>query len=417
MSILRNLFLTMLILSASTSAFAEGFAMTEWSARGLSLAGGMVGRADDVSTLAYNPAGITQLEGTHMMAGASFIAPYGSIQAYTSTGTHMTSTKPQVWVPPHAYISHQLNDSVWLGFGTFSRFGLGNSYSEDWVGRYSLYTVGLQSFSAVPTIAYKFNDMFSLSVGAELMYMSMYQGTKIDMTSGKKPSPFTDNDMWLEGSGMGVGAHVGLHAKFNEQWSAGLTYKSQVTLNMSGRAEFKTHVHTKLHDGSIHGTIQLPDSIALGITYKPLDNLSFEVGSVFTRWSTYNSLNIFFEEPTPDSLNNKDWKDGWNFNASVEYAPLDWLTLRAGYWHETAVTNEKYADFLMPTNGRDVVSLGVGLAWENWTVDLAYAHLWVHPTDYSSSNAHGIGHDSYVSGGHSSNVGSDIYSVSIGYTF
>ena len=58
-----------------TTAGAEGFALTEWSSRGLSLAGGMVGRADDPSAIAYNAAGITQLPGTHVMGGFAAIAP------------------------------------------------------------------------------------------------------------------------------------------------------------------------------------------------------------------------------------------------------------------------------------------------------------------------------------------------------
>ena len=53
----------------ATAVMAEGFAMTQWSARGLALAGGMVGRADDPSAIAYNAAGITLLPGTQVMGG------------------------------------------------------------------------------------------------------------------------------------------------------------------------------------------------------------------------------------------------------------------------------------------------------------------------------------------------------------
>ncbi len=400
----------LLTVSMAGSALAEGFAMTEWSARGLSLAGGMVGRADDVSTLAYNAAGITQLPGIHIMGGASFVAPYGSI-SFDGSG-HTTKTKTAIWVPGHGYISYQVNDKVWLGLGMFTRFGLGNNYADEWEGNMNVHGVGITTVSAVPTIAYKFNDMFSASFGVELMYISMYQN-KLAVPGGLVPG-FGDNNANLTGDGMGIGFHFGLHAKFNEQWSAGLAYKTQVTQNITGEAKFD-HANPYLNIPSksdIHGTIQLPDSIALGIAYKPLDNLSFEVGAVYTRWSTFNHLNIYFDDPSlTDSISEKNWRDGWNFNASVEYAPLDWLTLRAGYWHETDVTDDKFADYMMPTNGRDAISLGVGFKYENWTVDLAYAHLWIYDVDYSKSETQ------YVKSGSSSNVGADIYSFSIGYTF
>lgn len=389
-------------------ARAEGFTMTEWSARGLGLAGGMVGRADDASAIAYNAAGITQLPGTQMMGGITLISPYGSIEMDTAGGgSHTTHVKPATWTPFHGYITHQLNDNVWLGFGMFSRFGLGNSYSGDWFGNNNMFDVGLQTVSAVPTVAYKINDMFSVAVGIEFMYLAMYEGLKIDLAPG------VQNQMNLDGNSLGVGFHAGLHARFNEQWSAGLTYKSQVTQNVQGTAEFATQMpRTPFLDSKVSGTIQLPDSASLGIAYKPLDNLSFEVGTVWTRWSTYNALNIYFEDPSNlSSINHKEWKDGWNFNASVEYKPLDWLTLRAGYWYETAVVNKIHADYMVPSNGRDVLTLGAGFNWDNWTLDVAYAHIWIKPLSYDSSVAKG------VSSGTSKDSHADMYSVSLGYTF
>ncbi len=404
MSTFRSITLGFLLsLCLGTTAMAEGFAMTEWSARGIGLAGGLVGRADDVSTIAYNAAGLTQLPGTHIMGGMSFIAPYGSIN-FDDTG-HTTSTKLTIWTPGHGYASHQLSDRVWLGFGLFTRYGLGNNYSDEWRGSNTVHGVGVTTLSAVPTIAIKLNDVFSVSAGVEIMYMSMFLNSTI-------PAEIPglgrlDIGSHMEADSVGVGFHLGLHAQFNEYWSAGLTYKSQVVQNLDGEATFSSSLSP---NSGIKGTITLPDSVALGIAFKPLDNLSFEVGAVWTRWSTFKALDIHFDDGR-EALNPKKWKDGWNFNASVEYSPLDWLTLRAGYWHETDVTNDNYADYMMPTNGRDALSLGVGLKYENWTLDLAYTHMWIYDTEYSN---HSVTH-TYP--GNSSNVGADLYTVSIGYSF
>ncbi|MEG2172760.1 MAG: outer membrane protein transport protein [Desulfovibrionaceae bacterium] len=402
---------------------AEGFSMTEWSARGLSLAGGMVARADDASAIAYNAAGITQLPGTQLMGGITVISPYGSIENnLAGGGTHTTHVKPAVWTPFHGYITHQLNDNVWLGFGVFSRFGLGNSYSGTWAGRYNVYDVGLQTFSAVPTIAYKINDMFSVSLGVELMYLSLYEGVKVpdvDMATRK----LRDNDMQLNGSSLGVGLHAGVHARFNDQWSAGLTYKSQVTQQVHGDAKFDYQgkspiAKMNMKDSDINGTLQLPDSVSFAVAYKPIDRLSFEVGTVWTRWSTYNALNIYFDDPSGyRSINNKEWRDGWNVNASVEYKALDWLTLRAGYWYESPVVNSSYSDYMLPTNGRDVVTMGAGFNWDNWTLDVAYAHIWIHALSYNDSTSTGVHVAKATTGGKTKNTEADMFTVSLGYTF
>lgn len=414
-------FALLLVCGCTSLARGEGFSLNEWSARGVALANGLVGRADDVSALAYNAAGITQLPGTHIMGGLAFISPSGSVEGYTAAGSHTTSAKPNTWLAPHAFISHQLNDTVWLGLGVFSRFGLGNTYSEDWFGRYNMYDVGVQTLSFVPTIALKLNDMLSVSAGLDIMHGSMYLGSKIPTVTTSMQS--FDNDMQLEGTGWGVGAHVGLHMRFNDQWSVGLSYKSQVTLHLNGDVEFgwqgnnlarQTMHLPEARDCSAEATLQLPDSLALGIAYKPLDNLSFEVGATWTRWSTYNALNIYMEDY--GAINNKEWRDGWNFNASVEYKPLDWWALRAGFFYETPVVNEDYADFIVPTNGRKTLTLGTGFQWNSWTLDLAYAHVWVNSTDYGNTSSSGI-RSAGILGGNSKDVSADICMFSIGYSF
>ena len=304
MKVFRAIILAcLLVCGSAATALAEGFALYEWSARGLGLAQGMVGRADDASAIAYNGAGITQLPGTHLMGGLAFIAPMGTLDLEQGGTSHSTTTKPRTWMAPHAYVTHQLNDQFWLGLGMFSRFGVGNSYDESWMGKYNVYDVGLQTFSVVPTIAWKINDVVSVSAGPEILYADIYIKNKIPTLTIPNPAAWWDNDMKIQGDGWGIGAHFGLHLRFNEQWSLGLAYKSQMTLNVSGKAKFGSNVETNYvklgvahipdaRDTDVEATVQLPDSLALGIAYKPLDNLSFEVGTIWTRWSTYNALNL-----------------------------------------------------------------------------------------------------------------------------
>ncbi|HJA79810.1 MAG TPA: outer membrane protein transport protein [Candidatus Desulfovibrio intestinavium] len=409
--------------------WAEGFALTEWSSRGLSLAGGMVGRADDPSAIAYNAAGITQLPGTRVMGGFAAIAPMGTIDLDLANGGRTsTTTKPNIWPAPHAYITHQLNDRFWLGLGMFARFGLGNEFSESWTGRYNLTSVNFQTFSLVPTVAMKVNEVLSLSAGVEVMYaaFSMNQQIPSWQIINYFPQQGPDSRLTLDGTGWGAGLHVGAHFHMTDQLSLGITYKSPVTLNINGTVDYSRHHANLLADqGQVphtidtdaHSTVHLPDSFAVGLAYQPLDNLSFEVGTVFTRWSTYDSLNIYFDSDY-QSISHKNWRDGWNFNASVEYEPLDWLALRAGIWYETPVINEAHADFMVPSNGRTGASVGAGFKWGNWTLDLAYAHLWVNGVDYAETDAAGIHSTvSGIRGGSSRDTVANIYSVSIGYTF
>ena len=345
------------------------------------------------------------------------IAPMGTLSLDTTYGKQETTTKPAVWAMPHAYASWQLNDSLWLGLGVFSRFGLGNSYDQNWTGRYNLYSVNLQTISAVPTLAWKINDILSVSAGLEIMNINLTTEQKF-APFGMNPMGIGDHDAEVQGSGWGVGGHFGLHARLNDQWSIGLAYKTQVTANVYGDAKYGGILKDKgmLKDCDAHGTVQLPDSLALGVAYKPLDNLSFEVGAVWTRWSTYNSLNIYMDNGN-QSISHKNWNDGWNFNASVEYKPLDWWSLRAGFWYETPVINEDHSDFMVPSNGRTALTLGTGVEWNDFTVDFAYCHMWINPTSYDKTDGHGILDSGYITGGTSKDTVANIYMLSFGYKF
>ena len=126
-------------------AQAEGFALSDFGARGTALAGGMVARADDPSAVAWNPAGITQLPGTQIMVGMTAIQPSGTVDTVDRFGIgRSTDVDKHTWANPHAYLTHQFSDNLWGGIGIFSRFGLGNSYPTNWPGRENLKYVSPQ---------------------------------------------------------------------------------------------------------------------------------------------------------------------------------------------------------------------------------------------------------------------------------
>ncbi len=126
-------------------ADAAGFAIYEWGARGNALGGAMVAKANDPSAVAWNPAGITQLKGTHISAGVAMISPMMDLSTtYNGVTTKNSGTK-NVFFPANAYITHQINDNVWLGVGAFTRYGLGTEFSEDWYGRYASYKTSIET--------------------------------------------------------------------------------------------------------------------------------------------------------------------------------------------------------------------------------------------------------------------------------
>lgn len=228
------------------------------------------------------------------MGGFDLHVPTGSIDARMADGSRKsTDTKSSLWATPHAYVTHQLDDRFWVGLGMFSRFGADNEFSDSWFGRYNMTSAQARTISFVPSLAMKVNDAWSVSAGVEVMYADFTMTRQIPSLQymGPFPQKGPDSKERRTSTGWGMGLHLGSHWRMTDALSLGVAYKSPVTLRLNGRAEYSLHQPNFLAEkGEVPHTvdtdtdtkIHLPGSLALGLAYKPMDNLSVEVGTVRT---------------------------------------------------------------------------------------------------------------------------------------
>ncbi|UTF48727.1 OmpP1/FadL family transporter [Desulfomicrobium sp. ZS1] len=408
-----------LVLLAAQASFAAGFGIYEWSARGNALGGATVGRADDPSALATNPAGITQLDGMQVLGGFTAIHPVLDVKA---DGKWYSSDKDSLWIPPHFFATWKVNDRYSIGLGTFSRFGLGSVFDEDWGGRYNSYEAIIESMSINPNVAVKVTDKLSAAFGVEAMYLDFSKKQKFSLA---KFSAYPDGDLKLEADGWGYGFNMALHYQPCQYAKLGLSYRSPVTMKVTGDADFTTPSWIRAYPGvpdvaftdtSASGTVTLPDSFAFGVAMYPTEKFSVEVGAVYTLWSKYDELKINYGDPvlpsaTPtQSIQAKNWDDVWRFNIGVEYAALDWLDLRAGYVFDQSPVQDETIDYMVPANDRHLLNGGLGFHWDNWMVDVNYTYLMIMDRDIN-------GRDDGVRDGEIDNADAHMVGLSVGYKF
>lgn len=412
-----------LVLLATQLSFAAGFGIYEWSARGNALGGATVGRADDPSALATNPAGITQLDGVQVLGGFTAIHPVLDVKA---DGKWYSSDKDSLWIPPHFFATWKVNDHYTIGLGTFSRFGLGSVFDDDWGGRYNSYEAIIESVSINPNVAVKVTDKLSAAFGVEAMYLSFSQKKKLDWSQTGNPA--LDGKGHLEADGMGYGFNMALHYQPCDYAKLGLSYRSPVTMKVTGDADFSmpaaysgTPLDTfgAFRDTSASGTVTLPDSFSFGVAIYPIEKFSVEIGAVYTLWSKYDELKINYGDavvPRPgpvlvdQTLSPKNWEDVWRFNIGVEYAALDWLDLRAGYVFDQSPVQDDTIDYMVPANDRHLFNGGVGFHWDNWMVDVNYTYLMIMDRDID-------GRDDGVRDGEIDNADAHMVGLSVGYKF
>ena len=328
-------FLTVVfVLFLSTSAFGAGFALYEGSARGNVLGAGLTASADDPSAVFYNPAGITQLKGKQIMVGLTAITPMITVETPGAATVDNDFTR-NWFFPPHAYYTQQINDQWWGGIGLFSRFGLGTEFNPQWPGRYNSYYAEIQTVEINPNIAYKFNDKLSVAFGLNLTYLTLDLKKKLSPAVG---SP----EFELDGDSSGWGLNAAVQYKPTDWMQLGLTYRSRISQNVQGDVKVTPNVPAAgLRGMPATGDLSLPDMIFAGVNFNVRKDLTVGGGVYWTRWETYNQLQINFGAPfgptqARTQATPKNWDNVYRFMIGTEWKVNENWDLRLGYAYDQA---------------------------------------------------------------------------------
>ena len=378
----------MCLLSGST-AFAAGFALYEGSVRANALGGSVIAKADDTASAGFfNPAGMTQLPGTQIAMGVSLIMPSTHVTTERYGRSDDSKLKWNYFAPPYGYISYQLNDRFWLGAGFFARFGLGTQFDEDWPGAENGYNSFVRVVEFNPNIAWKVDDKLSLSGGFSLARMDLKLESK---------APLVGYDTSLTGNGYGVGYNFGVHYKLLDWVKLGLSYRSKIRINLSGRADFIqpdwASASGFVRDGAIDSHVTLPDELFMGVNFQVLPKLSVELSTVYTRWSSFDQMSIKFDNNPAGAgrkTKEKAWRDVWRWQIGVEYNLTDWCDLRTGFVYDNGPIPRHTVDYLVPSNDRQMWCVGTGFKWRAWTFDFSYNLLLSENRKYNARPADGV---------------------------
>lgn len=160
-----------------------------------------------------------------------------------------------------------------------------------------------------------------------------------------------------KGESWALGWNAAANYAFDAKNEIGLVYRSKVTHTMD--ADFKAYGVYGIGDifTKAYGKVTLPDSWAIGYNHKFDDRTRVELNGTYTKWSTYDALNIDIEglgpQPSP-----KNWSNGWRYALGVEHKLSDKYTIMGGYAYDESVIPFDGADFIVPTGARRTYSLG-----------------------------------------------------------
>lgn len=360
----------------ATSTLGAGFGLYEFSARGNAMGGAVLAGDAEPASLALNPALITDLDGVQFQMGVTEITASAKV-TYNQEGQ---SPDRVWWTLPTVYYTQQLFEDWYIGLGAFPRFGLSGHYPDrNWAGSTDIYDVDVQSYSIQPTVAFQATERFSVAAGAEIMYFKFSEGKRIQL------GHLGATDLEVEGDSWGLGAILAMAYKANEKVNLGASFRTRVKQGVEGDSSFSRQMPipgvAAFLNGSARGDIMLPAQLAMGISYRPIDDLLIEFTWMNIFWSSFDDLAISFERAPGTgtsgvSSQKKEWKDAYRMGLGAEYKLSNVVKLRGSYIFDKAPTNNDYMDVLVPVSNRHLFGTGIGLnLGKGFILDASYTFL------------------------------------------
>lgn len=352
-------------LAVARTASGGAIELPMQSSKAAAEADAFTAQADDPSAIFYNPAGLTQLHGLQVSAGAYYLQPV--FHFHGDNGGNERMDLPTVI--PHLYAESDLGtDRFRVGLGINDLYGI----NEDWGRSGPLSTVvnraKLEVINIAPTAALRVTDQFSVGVAFNVYYGNL--DLERNLIIAAPPAP--EADFRLRGHDWAVGVTPGFMYKFDERNQVGIYYKSPFSLDFAGRAQVTSRLIPEIGPSRAHETLHFPQSIGAGYCMKPCDRLKVETDLIWTDWQTVDELRIISSDPHFNGQTlPAHWESGFTVRLGGQYEVARNLFLRAGYAYGQNSVPESTFSPIVPDSNYHLVAAGVGYDTDRWALDLA----------------------------------------------
>jgi long-chain fatty acid transport protein len=424
----KMIFAAILVTSAlmTQSALAGGFALSGVGSKAIGMGGAFRGLANDWSAAYWNPAGLTQIEGSEINAMLVAITPrpeykpniynYGLDVGYRNGEVLYPNDKTNFVPDFSGFMKLEKVKGVTAGLAVFIPYGLGsewdlfNPVGMDLANSYPWYDhkSKLSIIDIHPAVAKAFMDgKLSLGVGISFQRGDVtLQKTYIKPSGIPLPHENLIINTEIKGNGWGYGANFGLLYKLSEKLQFGLSGRTGSTLKLSGHAnqELFTFNNNDLRDillGEMRNAtdsarilflfapqnhtadpkaktdLKTPADVGFGLAYMPSEKLTITGDLAYTRWSSLDSILIKLNGADPSGLPAENsvimlkWKNTLRYSLGARYQAAKPLAVLLGYYLDPSPVPDETFTPLIPDMG-DKNSFNIGAVLNAASMEISY---------------------------------------------
>ncbi|HEX8372264.1 MAG TPA: outer membrane protein transport protein, partial [Chthoniobacterales bacterium] len=360
------------------TSWSLGVRIADQNAEATARGNAFAATADNPSAIYYNPAGITQLDGTRALLGAYSITLKADVELESGDNRSFSSTNDEWQLVPQAFLTWKPPASpIAFGLGMYAPYGFALEYPDDTPFRTIAKKGRIQYLTINPVVAWKISDAFSVGVGATINY------GKVELEQGALA---VGDKFRFEGDDIDYGFNAGIKWTPHRMHHFGVNYRSATTLDFEGESHLKYagfEVATPFGPFPVEGVDQrqnanasfdFPQNVVLGYAFTPTPDWNLEVNVDWTDWDSLNVVTL--EQESGDIALPFNWRSSFFYEFGVTKKFAQGWQASAGYiYSENSVPNESFNP-IVPDSDRHIFSVGVGQRREkfNWNLAYQYAH-------------------------------------------
>ena len=405
------------------TAHAGGFEIGDQGARAMGRAGAFAVRADDLSAIEYNPAGLARLRGTRFYLGNRFgyaneeyrraatLDWSGAVHGFPEylTFDPVRNETPWQLLNPMAVVGSDFGLEDWaFALGVYAPAGVSHqTFPEDGPQRYMLSEREVRILYYDVSVAWKLRDVFGVGLSLQWVDVSMI---RMSLTVDGNVSPglvFPDGGPFdiranIKGSDhVGVSGILGmwyrpipefelaLSGRFLPVWvnakstlslePVTLDLDQPIALSRNGRAADDVTID-----------MVLPPTARLGVRYihrvGDVERFDVELDATWEGTSLVDAYrvrgnglvaDVLGERIAIDRINiPKQWRDTWSLRVGGDVAVVpDWFSLRAGGFWESPSAKPAYSQVDFFSGHRLGAAAGFSVTF--YGVDISASYSWV----------------------------------------